>query len=434
MLVCRHFFLGTLDLGRATFHHWLTKLQADDESNVEHHSDQRGQQKRNKVIEWLGLLPKVPSHYCRASTQRLYVESTFRSVLHMHSVYVEWCYEQNVIPVSRQSFNRVLTEQKVSIHKPKKDQCDICCEHAAGQLNTESHEIHMQKKDEARAAKAEAKTSANSEKLVVTMDLQSVLLAPKLLASAIYYKMKLQIHNFTVYELNNGDVTLYVWHEANGGVTGNEFTSCIVDYLSNIGQSYKHIVLISDGCTYQNRNKILSSALSDLAQRKNITIEQLYLEKGHTQMEADSVHATLEHYFKAPIYAPCDYTSLMRKARPQHPYTVKDLDYTFFRDFESVPSNFRSIRPGFKSGDPVVTNIRGILYDPSGNVKFKLRHSDPLALLPQRRPSQPDLQSQPTSLYSSPVKIKRDKFKHLQELKSLIPNDYHPFYDGLPHD
>ncbi|XP_050063021.1 52 kDa repressor of the inhibitor of the protein kinase-like [Aphis gossypii] len=48
------------------------------------------------------------------------------------------------------------------------------------------------------------------------MDLQSVLLCPKTDASAMYYKQKLQLHNFTIYRLNDKDVTLYVWHEGNG--------------------------------------------------------------------------------------------------------------------------------------------------------------------------------------------------------------------------
>ena len=56
---------------------------------------------------------------------------------------------------------------------------------------------------------------------------------------------------------------------------------------------YKHFILISDGCNLQNRNKILASALSDLAKQADLTIEQLYPEKGHTMMEADSVHSTL---------------------------------------------------------------------------------------------------------------------------------------------
>lgn len=81
-------------------------------------------------------------------------------------------------------------------------------------------------------------------------------------------------------------------------MTANEFTTCLVDY-------FKQLALLSDGCG-QNRNRILSSALSDLSQNKNIVIEQLYnLEKGHTMMEVDSVHSTIEQYIK-PMYAPSD--------------------------------------------------------------------------------------------------------------------------------
>ncbi|GLV40902.1 hypothetical protein CBL_08476 [Carabus blaptoides fortunei] len=164
-------------------------------------------------------------------------------------------------------------------------------------LREEEYREHIEKKKEAEAAKKLAKDTASDEKLVVTMDLQSVLLAPKLEASAIYYKQKLQIHNFTVYALNDKKVDLYVWHEANGNVTANEFTTCIVDYIKmsiENKQSYKHVVLISDGCGYQNRNKVLSSALLNVAVELQITIEQLVLERGHTMMEADAVHSSLD--------------------------------------------------------------------------------------------------------------------------------------------
>jgi len=36
-------------------------------------------------------------------------------------------------------------------------------------------------------------------------------------------------------------------------------------------------VLVSDGCTYQNRNRILSTSLSNLVKDPDITIEQPYL-------------------------------------------------------------------------------------------------------------------------------------------------------------
>ena len=56
----------------------------------------------------------------------------------------------------------------------------------------------------------------------------------------------------------------------------------------------KDIAIYSDGCGSQNRNVTLSNALSTLARDKGITIAQNYLEKGHTQMECDSVHSVIE--------------------------------------------------------------------------------------------------------------------------------------------
>ena len=77
-------------------------------------------------------------------------------------------------------------------------------------------------------------------------------------------------------------------------MTSNEFATCISEYIFDQSENIREFVLVSDGCTYQNRNRVLATSLSKLARKRNVTIEQLYLEKGHTMMEADSVHATLE--------------------------------------------------------------------------------------------------------------------------------------------
>lgn len=70
-----------------------------------------------------------------------------------------------------------------------------------------------------------------------------------------------------------------------------------------------------------------------------ITIEQLLLEGGHSMMEADAVHSSLEAYFNPPIYAPSDYVSRMRKSRNHHSYNVHSMDYTFFLNYENVQGN-----------------------------------------------------------------------------------------------
>ncbi|KAK4876277.1 hypothetical protein RN001_012699 [Aquatica leii] len=85
---------------------------------------------------------------------------------------------------------------------------------------------------------------------------------------------------------------------------------CIADFITNVISGFAEIVLISDGCNYQNRNRVLSSELSNITVEKNINIVQLFLEKGHTMMEDDSVHSTLEALFKPPICSPEDYINI----------------------------------------------------------------------------------------------------------------------------
>ena len=309
--VCKNFFLGTLGLGADQFRCWScsslsSSSDSDTESNCENEHKaitnkiSRRDPRRQDVVNWLNMIPKVPSHYCRSSSSKTYVENTFRSFSHMHTVYSEYQTSQTSQrqPVGRHVFVDVMKEMNMDIHQPRKDQCDVCCSFKTGNIMKQEYDDHVIKKNEAYAAKEIAKKIVDSETVVVTMDLQSVLLSPRLQASSAYYKQKLQIHNFTVYRVNDRHVDLYVWHEGNGGVTANEFVSCVIDYIKSLPANTKKVILISDGCGYQNRNRVLSSALSDVARISKMAIEQLILEKGHTMMEADSVHSTLEQVIK----------------------------------------------------------------------------------------------------------------------------------------
>lgn len=270
----------------------------------------------------------------------------------------------------------------------------------------------------------------SSDMLVVTMDMQSVLLCPKLLVSEQYYKQKLAIHNFTFYVKNTKDVYLYVWHEGEGGVNSNNITTCVLHFLQQYCISYKKVVLISDGCTYQNRNKVLCSALANFSSSRDVEIQQIILEKGHTMMEVDSVHSTLEQLFSPPIYSPADYIHLMRRARPSQPYIINYLDYTFFKDYEHLPDNYRSIRPGRKTGDPTVCDIRALLFK-NNAVMYKLRHTEEWKPLPQQRNQ--EVQADLKALYTMPLTIDTNKFNSLQSLKQFMHRDYHHFYDNLYH-
>ena len=147
------------------------------------------------------------------------------------------------------------------------------------------------------------------------MDVQAVLLTPRLNASALYYKTKLASHNFTMYNLKTKDVMCYYWHEGEGDLTSHAFASCIRDALATVvsDANISKITLYSDGCGYQNRNSTLSNMLLDFAVTHKVEISQKFLEKGHTQMEVDSVHSSIESRLKnRAIYYPENYVDVFR--------------------------------------------------------------------------------------------------------------------------
>lgn len=86
--VCRDFLLSTLSIGRDTFHRW-TDIPINDSSDEMpcNLRQSLALTNRRNVLIWLDTLPKVPSHYCRRSSKKTYVESTFRSINHMLAVY-----------------------------------------------------------------------------------------------------------------------------------------------------------------------------------------------------------------------------------------------------------------------------------------------------------------------------------------------------------
>lgn len=443
--VCKLFLLSTLDINADTLIEWIKRLQDSTTTSTttaedlksKHQKRQNNSEKNIRqpvkeaaIREWLNLLNKMPSHYCRASSTRVYVEDTFESKSHMFREYESWCQKNGKRSAGRKYFNAILEDEKISIFKPRKDQCDTCTGHKEGSITEEQYALHIAKKNEAYKAHNDATGMSSSEVLVMTIDVQSVLLSPKMLVSVQYYKQKLQVHNQSIYVNNNKDVHLYVWHEGDGGVTSNEFTTCVISFIKSQIQegNFKKIIMVTDGCSYQNRNKILASALIKLSKQTSVDIEQLFLEKGHTMMPVDSVHSTLERKFRPPIYAPSDYISRMREARPKQPYYVNQVDYTFFKKYDDDVC-LDSLRPGKKTGDPTVNDLRGLLYK-DGEVYYKLRHPDDWTILPQRV-RHFETTSTPEQLYNEPRQIEKSKFESLQSLKPFMHRDYHAFYDSL---
>ena len=145
----------------------------------------------------------------------------------------------------------VFVEMNLSFCKPKKHQCDICCAHEKKNISEETYEVHILKKDLATAEKAMDKETALVEckTVVLTIDLQAVLLTHAILASAVYYKTKLCCNNFTVRDMTSKNICYSFWHESEGGLQSTSLASCLVDYIENEFNSndVNTIIMFSDG-------------------------------------------------------------------------------------------------------------------------------------------------------------------------------------------
>ncbi|XP_050507268.1 uncharacterized protein LOC126884950 [Diabrotica virgifera virgifera] len=397
---------------------------------------------KDVLRNFLDSLPKLPAHYCRKSTSKLYIEPIFGD--NMSKVYQEYsrmCREQNkeLKPVSRYTFDLMVKEKHISFHIPKKDRCDTCCSYETNNLDENVYKKHINNKEKARQEKENDKQAGHVKQcIVLTQDLQAVKVCPMLNASALYYKTKLCCHNFTIFNVNTHHVRCYWFTETEADLSANTFETCITDYLLDLCPVNIPIIIWSDGCTYQNRNATLSNALLSFSVENNVIIYQKYLERGHTQMEADSVHAQIEKTVKyKSIYLPSDYIRLTKESRKQTPYQTKEVTYDFIKIF-SETLVYPSIRPGRKVNDPTVTDIKVIKYTPDGIIQVKLDYCGEFIDLPTRKPRSAKTNvsqlGQFKPLRNAPIKITNTKYNHLQQLKSVIPKDCHGFYDTLPHE
>ncbi|KAL4716612.1 hypothetical protein ACJJTC_008247 [Scirpophaga incertulas] len=221
--------------------------------------------------------------------------------------------------------------------------------------------------------------------------------------------------------MTNSTLDAILLKRSEGGLNSEEFATIWMDFIEVVLEEDStepmKVIFYSDGCTYQNRNAVLANALLTTAMNKNIVIEQKFLEVGHTQMEADSMHSTIERTLKnKDVHVPAEYISICRSARKKpRPYEVKYLNYKFFKKF----SEFNFSKP-FGLAD----------------LKEMLRFRYSGSSLPQRKSSSvtPVSFTGLQNLYSDRPKICAKKFEDLQYLKNTLPKDYHSYYVSLPHD
>lgn len=94
--VCRTMFLNTLAVGRRQVEGWMKSSLPGVPSTKKSCTTKNISDAKKNLLEFLDLLPKMPSHYCRSTTSKMYLEPDINSKMDLFRMYEEHCKANNV--------------------------------------------------------------------------------------------------------------------------------------------------------------------------------------------------------------------------------------------------------------------------------------------------------------------------------------------------
>lgn len=358
--VCKIFFKATLGINDRPIRTVLSKQTYFTSGMIS--EDQRGKHKNHHTVSpdikqdihnHIDSIPKVDSHYTRSHSCKQYIDGS-KTLADLHRDYTLQCQKYNKPFGNYFMYHRIFNEEyNLSFFSPKKDQCDVCIafdnanQEEKQKIKTE-YEDHLRQKDLSRKEKESDKMKVSKNYIVTCYDLQQVLPCPNGDVSVFYYTSKLNVLNFTLFELKNNTVQCFLWHEGEALRGANEIGTCVLKYIEEKAHTVApdeplHIVFYSDNCCGQQKNRFLIAMYMYAVMNYNVTsITHKFLIRGHTQNENDCCHSVIEQAIKrvkksGPIYTPDQYVSVIRLAKKKgDPYKVTELCHEDIIDLKDV--------------------------------------------------------------------------------------------------
>lgn len=259
--VCKTFFMNTLDINSRTIRTVIEKRNKV--ANVLMAADQRGKhgkhlkvkpEIRDGVKSFIESISKIESHYTRANTSKVFIDGS-KTVANLHKDYVDICREKNIEYGNYALFYRIFkSEFNISFFVPKKDQCELCFAYENAEDHKtelkEKYEEHISEKELSRIEKSSDKEATPPNTIVAVYDMQAVLQLPKGDVSVFYYKSKLNVMNFTIFNLIDNNCDCFVWDESCANRGANELGTCVLRFMreKSAKEQIKHFIFYSDNC------------------------------------------------------------------------------------------------------------------------------------------------------------------------------------------
>lgn len=444
--VCKGFFLKTLCIGENKVGVVLKNLPDSKCAIGDRRGNHPGRRKpeidRDIVREHINSFPRVPSHYCRANSTCEYLAPDL-TVIIMYSLYKEYCIEHDCVPVKLWMYREIFnTEFNLKFHAPRKDQCDQCFQnsHSTKEQQEELHagyEGHLKRKRDAQEFHDQAKKSCREGSInFLQMDFASVRFCPSVEAKAIFYKHRLSVYNFTIFDLRTNWAGCYMWHEGVAGRGSTETGSCLYKCLQKYADG-KPLVIMSDTCGGQNRNANVASMLLHCVKSLDIPmIDQCFYEPGHSFMECDSVHARIEKATKKlEVFDPAGWYAGVRMS--SNKYKVIEMSQEDFVDVKKLKTDMLKnvkIDTGFEGVNWLKISWLRYRKDDDQHIYFKYEKTEPFRQFKiVRSIRKKSALATLEQVYTSPIALSNNKKVDLRNLcdKGIIPEQYHPFYNSI---
>lgn len=446
--VCRKFFLDTIVTSEQVMKTAVFMKQKKNNACIS--PDNRGKKRRkegtgaiirNNVKAHISGFKPVESHYCRKSSKCTYLPQTL-NVRKMHSLYLMGREKNQPHTANLRQYRDVFRQEfYIKFVKPKKDMCSQCLnwnnKSAAEKEEAEALEIfnrHIQNKKTGHELKVADSLRPKTEPnvCVISMDFQQILECPKGANSEYYYKSKLKCYNFSTFEHHSKQGTCFVWDQTIAAKGATEVSSCISKLIEELSQrGVKELVIWSDNCWSQNKNRLLFSLYNMASVKWDMKITHRFLEKGHTHMEVDSMHALIERSCKGvEVYTPSQWYAIMKAAKKNDPrYRVVEMKQEDFKDFREIAEmhNWSQVK---------ITQIRELeVYKNQVQVKYNYGEEPRKFSIMKRQVGRPVRWEsfRPKQVYHQKFVIPKNALDDIKWYvqKGHIPTSCVPYYENL---
>lgn len=451
-IVCKTMFINTLGICDAWIETAIKKagtagtVKQDTRGKHTNRPRRKSEQCIKYVMDHIASIPTVPSHYCRRNSVKQYLPNGMNTRL-MHEKYLEWCKENNIVGkdliVSRRFYRFIFnTKFNLGIFKPKKDQCSFCLKFKASTREEKAKlqqkmMLHLNHKEDCKKLKDSDYVDGMDKSkniCVAYFDLQKILPCPKSENSAMFYRNKLSVLNFTVFDQCLKLGYCYIWDEANAKKGSDEISSCIFNFISlKASHNIKEFRFFSDSCSGQNRNRFLFAMYLLASVKFGVKISHRFLEPGHTMMPVDAMHARIENATKrAEIFDIEEWYEQILAAKVNGAkYSIIKVDRSNVFTYKPLVSmqNWEKSSNKKKVAWGKVKEVSVDSEKPS-TVFFRYNLREELSSLNVTARGRPvNLKNYlPPLVYTDLLPLKPKKLRDLKHLLHAIPEKYHNFY------